>query len=225
MLSIRTKPVQGQLKVVLFVRVLMFVQDTPQNCIFRSTTLAIIFFRIFITPKRIQCLAPICNLTLRSPYNVHLEPHNLIPSSMSDTPLLTSPQLYDYIASIAITTVPANNMIMPHDPSGSEKATNHSHRVHHNGTHCKFCNILVLSYLNSSRILLYPFIFIFDPFTASPCGYFVHPFSFFSTSTKQVPPAPKPPWTNHFFGSQPNCTPHLDASNTTSKLACSSSAP
>jgi hypothetical protein len=78
----------------------------------------------------------------------------------------------------------------------------------------------VVSNLNSSRILLLPF--TFDLFAAP--GYFACHFFFIPPTSTKVPPAPTPPWTNHFLGSHPNCIPHPDAFNTF-KLACSIFAP
>jgi hypothetical protein len=98
----------------------------------------------------------------------------------SDVP----PLPYDFIA-IAITILPANNVAIPHDaPLNSEQATNHIHKVHYVGIHHILCNKPIVSCLNSSQILLLPFILY--PFSAP--GYFVHQFFFLHTST-QVPPA------------------------------------
>jgi hypothetical protein len=62
--------------------------------------------------------------------------------------------------------------------------TYHIHKVHYVGIHHILCNKPIVSCLNSSQILLLPFVLY--PFSAP--GYFVHQFFFLHTST-QVPPA------------------------------------
>jgi hypothetical protein len=109
---------------------------------------------------------------------------------------------YDYIA-IKITTGPANNMIMPHAPLNSEKAPNHISQ--------SITNLATsLLSLTSTPLEFYSFhhSHSVNPFTA--LGYCAPHFFSLTTSTKVVPSAPKPPWTNHFLGSHLNCIPRLD---------------
>jgi hypothetical protein len=71
----------------------------------------------------------------------HLSHHYLI-TALPISELLyprTPPLFYDYIA-IDITTVPANNVAIPHAPLNSEQATNHIHKVRHVRIQRKLCN-------------------------------------------------------------------------------------
>jgi hypothetical protein len=99
-------------------------------------------------------------------------------------------------------------------------------RLTQNNQHAIFIKrIMSESIANSSRILLIILLlpFTFHPFAAP--GYFASCQSFFLPASTQVPPAPKPPWINHFLASRPNCSiPHPGAF-ITFKLACLSSAP
>jgi hypothetical protein len=105
---------------------------------------------------------------------------------------------------------------MLHAPAlDSEKASDHiSHRAHHVGIHNELCNESVISYLNSSQILVLPF--TFDP--SAFLGYFACHFFFLVPTSTQVTPAPKLPWTNHFLGFHsptalliPMFIPHLNS--------------
>ena len=161
-------------------------------------------------------LGPLSGL-VSHPTDIHLEPTNLLPDhphdarpadvgvSLAPTPIAIEPLPQHYVA-IDVTTVNPVPSTPPARPPTLASATTRIHKAHHAGARRKFIHEPDVSLLNEAGILLLPF--TFDSF-GSP-GYFARRL-LVPQASSQLPPAPKPPWTDNKLSASSRAHAHPSA--------------